>query len=225
MDTNQIRNRATAIMGKRIENSTSLLYSRKIAIFKMWLQTNYPIHINSDSNIMYSQIDSQIYMEFFASRTIKPPASIKSKRKNKTSKFQSYQHDVSGFKSAILSDMTDAKHKPSAEVMSDFKIFFAGYKREVASKKSEGEMSVTEGKSAFSFSSYIFLTGVSIKQSLDDLNTFAHLFLILCWNLIARCNSVARIRYNHITWKDDSLVRIENIYSYSRYIKCYNKRL
>lgn len=39
----------------------------------------------------------------------------------------------------------------------------------------------------------------------QELNIFARTFLILCWNLLARCISVAGLMYNHICWKDDSM--------------------
>lgn len=70
-------------------------------------------------------------------------------------------------------------------------------------------MSITEGKQPLTFQGYRFLAKLAIKQSNDfSLSIFAWVFLVLCWNLIARCNSVASIMLSHITWKNDSLVVI-----------------
>ena len=32
------------------------------------------------------------------------------------------------------------------------------------------------------------------------------MFLLFCWNLVARCVSVASLMYSHITWKEDAMV-------------------
>jgi hypothetical protein len=41
-----------------------------------------------------------------------------------------------------------------------------------------------------------------------EVSTFVQIFLILSWNLIARCHSVASILWDHISWLEDSLVII-----------------
>ena len=52
----------------------------------------------------------------------------------------------------------------------------------------------------------MFLAKQAIKSDNDySLSTFAWVFLLLCWNLIARCNSVASIMYDHLSWNQDHL--------------------
>jgi hypothetical protein len=35
---------------------------------------------------------------------------------------------------------------------------------------------------------------------------FPHLFLILCWNLLARCINVSKIMIQHMSWSQDAMV-------------------
>jgi hypothetical protein len=81
-----------------------------------------------------------------------------------------------------------------------------GYKRQVAQFKQTNVMKMTEGKVPLNFSGYRYLAAVAFKYPDYEVGMFAHLFLILCWNLIARCVSVASLMLSHITWKEDALV-------------------
>ena len=88
--------------------------------------------------------------------------------------------------------------------MSDFS---SGYKRLVADKKLNGEMEVQEGKCPITFAGYIFVAQKALKMTADfHLSMFAHLFLLLCWNLMARSVSVCTIMLQHISWEQDSMV-------------------
>ena len=67
-------------------------------------------------------------------------------------------------------------------------------------------MSVLEGKQPITFDGYIFLAQCAIESKNDfGSNNFAHIFLLLCWNLMARSISVGKIMYNHISWSGDAL--------------------
>jgi hypothetical protein len=82
----------------------------------------------------------------------------------------------------------------------------AGYKRLVAELKQNGEMSMKEGKSPLSFEGYRFIAKTAISQPRAFmLGSFAWIFLLLCWNLMARCNSVGGIMYDHIGWEQDAM--------------------
>jgi hypothetical protein len=68
-----------------------------------------------------------------------------------------------------------------------FSNFSGGYKRLIAQKKLDGEISQQEGKSPITFTAYCFLAKQALHHVRDfALGAFAHLFLILCWNLMAR---------------------------------------
>ena len=58
-----------------------------------------------------------------------------------------------------------------------------------------------------SFKGYKFLAKKALDQQVDfKVSISCHLFLILCWNLIARCISIGSLMYNHISWNLDSMV-------------------
>ena len=87
------------------------------------------------------------------------------------------------------------------------KQFFVGYVRRVAQLKQDGIMPIIEGKQAMSFKGYKFLAFKAGGQSIDyNLAIFSHLYLLLCWNLIARCVSVGGLMRNYISWVNDSMV-------------------
>jgi hypothetical protein len=65
-------------------------------------------------------------------------------------------------------------------------------------------MDTQEGKAPLSFMAYSHLAKKSM-QDITKIGSFAHLFLVLAWNLVARCTSVASLDYQHITWADDSM--------------------
>ena len=92
-----------------------------------------------------------------------------------------------------------------------FKQFFVGCVRRVAQLKQDGIMPIIEGKQAMSLKGYKFLALKAGGQSTDySLAIFSHLYLVLCWNLIARCVSVGGLMYNHISWENDSMVTTVN---------------
>ena len=88
-----------------------------------------------------------------------------------------------------------------------FASFSGGYKRHVAEKKLNGEMKMKEGMSPITFVGYVFVARQGLQQQKDyNQGTFAHLFLLLCWNLMARSVSVGSIMLQHIMWENDSLL-------------------
>ena len=104
-----------------------------------------------------------------------------------------YHHEVKGV------PMVD-------EVNRFFKQYTKGYKRKVAEARENGEMPLMEGKLPLTFQGYRLLCERSLDDA-DDVSVvlYGHLYTILCWNLIARSTSVAHLRYDHITWKDDAM--------------------
>jgi hypothetical protein len=63
----------------------------------------------------------------------------------------------------------------------------------VAELKQVGEMALVEGKRPVTFSGYQFLANKAFKQDEDLLlGIFAHSFITLSWNLMARSVSVAQ---------------------------------
>lgn len=80
-----------------------------------------------------------------------------------------------------------------------------GYKRTIAAEKKAGRMDLQEGKLPLSFVAYNHLARKSMFNCVASADAYSHLFLLLCWNLMARCTSIANINYKHIFWTDDCM--------------------
>ena len=83
------------------------------------------------------------------------------------------------------------------------KDYLKAYKTKCADLKQAGEMAVKEGKSAASFQVYRLLAKRALEQPKDIPQAiFAWTFEVLCWNLIARSNSVGGTLFQHIGWEE-----------------------
>jgi hypothetical protein len=193
-----------SIIANRTCSSTKAQYKRKVDHFKAWIVKEYPQHaINGGEDIALPDLGQDILKQFFGH--------ICRKRNRDDSyvtpiEYQSFQH-VSGYKSAIKDYYHAKRVKLSNECDSMLKDFFQGYERKIAELKQSGEKAIIEGKQPLSFSGYRFLAKKAFRQSTDHMQgIFAHFFLLLCWNLISRCVSVASLMYDHISWEEDSMV-------------------
>ena len=78
-------------------------------------------------------------------------------------------------------------------------------KRAVADNKRESGASLDEGKKSMSFEVYKRLCEVLYNRKGDD-HLFAHAFLKMEWNLMARSNKCVNMHVQHIQWRLDSLI-------------------
>jgi hypothetical protein len=185
-------NYAREVISNQVVLKTKRTYDAKLERLTQYLKQKYPEQIVSDSIVL--PLPMPIVEEFFG---------FVSQHENGKMKSIS---DVGGYCSAIAYlyrlraiDSTQTKAKLSE--------FMSGYKRLVASAKQSGEMPMQEGKQPFTFESYRMLSNIALKQEIEiGTLLFAQLYLVLCWNLMARSCSVASLMYQHITWTDDSLV-------------------
>ena len=83
--------------------------------------------------------------------------------------------------------------------------FMSGMKRVVAAKKGEYGASLYEGKKAIIFEVYKRLCEELYNEKSDD-NLFAHAFLTMEWNLMARSENCVYMHVQHIQWRSDSLI-------------------
>lgn len=194
------------IDGRKCEN-TKRQYQRKYEHFRIWMKEKYPQCIGEDGTMInLAMIEKSHLVQFFGHIC---------KKKSKTGQYlspvqyQSFQH-VSGYISAIKDYFGNQDHNLKEDIEKFLKKFFGGYMRKIAGLEQDGEMSIVEGKMPLSFRGYKYLAGkATIEKGCDDdekLCIFSHFFLLLCWNLIARCVSVGSLMYNHISWENDSLV-------------------
>src|SRR6056300_1469521 len=91
------------------------------------------------------------------------------------------------------------------EFEQDMAQFSRGIKRQVAEERAKNGKSLDEGKRPMTFECYKLMCNLLIKSDSHD-SCFAHLFLILDWNLMARADSCRNILIAHIEWRQDSLL-------------------
>ena len=86
----------------------------------------------------------------------------------------------------------------------DLKQLFKGFLRTVAMEVQNGEGRITTGKIPLTFDLY---TEICKWMQEDDTpaGKFAHLFLVLSWNLACRSSNTKTIHFHHLGWYQDSL--------------------
>ena len=201
---------ADRIIDNNLHKNTKQKYSNKIKHFSEWFQKNHmELCISLDNNeldlvaIATTPGGYQAMKEFYA---------YISKKRNKDGsekypvEHQSFEH-VSGYKSAIKNYFKSKRVQFSKESEMLQSEFFGGYKRLIAEEKQNGLRKIREGKVPLTFPVYRYIAQLALQYDRDfNCAVFAHTFLLLCWNLIARCVSVASLMYNHISWKEDAMV-------------------
>lgn len=194
------------IVDNRLKERTKKQYDRKCEALIKYLESKYPQLVGPQfgaKRFNMEGMDADIFESFFEHISKKTGADGAYLNPIKR---QSFEH-VSGYNSAIKYHYK--KHKVVfqqewSEIISEF---LGGYERLVADLKKQGVLSMKEGKLPLSFVGYNYLAKQTWNYDGSDfnLNIFAHLFLLLCWNLIARCVSVSGLMFDHISWIDDSL--------------------
>jgi hypothetical protein len=200
-----IRREADATVNARLKDNTKDKYGRNIKKWEEFVQAKQRtlwLDDDEEGHIDLEHVTPEQYQEFFGW--------VRTKRKRdgtliEPRKSQSYEH-VSGYKSAIKDYHKQRKVKMSDESENLLSMFFAGYKRQYAQMKQNGDIAMKEGKSPLTFAGYKFLARQAVTATKDfELAIFAWVFLVLCWNLMARCVSVAGIMFLHLSWEEDSL--------------------
>jgi len=115
---------------------------------------------------------------------------------------------MQGYKSALVWHYAEKGQTLDPLLNSWCDNFINGYKKTVADKKSRGVMAITEGKAPLSFSGYShicrFLATLTPTPMFNwQLIMFSWLFMVLCWNLIGRSNTVGSIMLQHMDMGGD----------------------
>ena len=125
-------------------------------------------------------------------------------RKNKKGKYLS-KGAYSGIRSALMHMYRMSGDEMNDEFRKDMGQFISGMKRLVTKSKLDEGASLDEGKKPMSFDVYKTMCDLLLRDGGEDA-AFAHLFLILEWNLMARSKNCTKMHVNHIQWREDSLV-------------------
>lgn len=120
--------------------------------------------------------------------------------------YYSFQH-INGYWSAFSYYIKDVMHHNVPESMRlKIKRFLAGYERRIEKLKTNGEMAIDSGKAPLSFGGVRFLGRVAFTSAIDvSLGISVHLFMLLSWNLLARCISIASLCFDHFSWAEDCM--------------------
>ena len=201
-------NLADEIIAGRKCTNTKVQYGRKVEHFKKWISEVNPDCMSSDSTLNLHLIDTSQLQQFLGHICKKKNA--KGEYLSPTV-YQAFQH-VSGYKSAIKDYYSTKNVKFSLESGRMMEHFFKGYNRKIAQMKQDGFIPLIEGKQPISFKGYKFLASKALDQLVDyNISISCHLFLVLCWNLIARCVSVGSLMYDHVSWSLDALVIVSRL--------------
>ena len=209
---NESKARAATIMAGKRKSNTLYNYENKFKnVFLPFMDSNYPQTfslpgegIEFEPDILLKKVTPDMIIDFFGTVMIK---NDKHGNPLVPKKHQSYSH-VSGYNSSIKSYYDKRKVPITPELDKTIKDFLMGYKRQVATLKQNGEMKVTEGKAAISFDGYRLIANAALKQTTDfPLAIFAWLFIVLSWNIMARCNTTSSIMFDHLQWSGDCLVQ------------------
>lgn len=207
---------AQDILDQMLAPNTKKQYANKIKHFEEWVEMCHPECLVDDAEtgglaVSYELVSANILQCFLGHVSRKLKASGK-RAKGAPYEYMdppelnSVQH-VNGYKSAIVNQYKVRKIPLDIDRSTMFSGMMQGYKRTVQKKKQDGEMSMTEGKFPLSFSGYRFLAKKAMSQTTDfALAIFAHVFLLFCWNMIARSVSVSSLMFQHFSWEEDAMV-------------------
>ena len=98
---------------------------------------------------------------------------------------------VGGYRSAVKYIYEQQKVDFPAVLEKGLERFTGAYKRVKNKRKQDGDEDPDEGKMPMQFSGYQWLATEAMRSDADfSQATFAHSFVTLCWNLIARSTNV-----------------------------------
>jgi hypothetical protein len=105
-------------------------------------------------------------------------------------------------KSALVERLREAGLPKPSDLDARLKEYMRGVARDDSNRRQRGEVRSRVGKDEMDFSVYRWLAGRFLQEG----DTFAHLFLLLTWNLINRAVNTKEMLYSHLQWKEDALV-------------------
>lgn len=210
--------RARGIIAGKTKDNTKSKYEKAFKnSFVPFIASKYPEFLHDpedegdgrqfqyfDRDVDLDRVSEEAFSEFFGYISVKRDK--RTKEALNPVKHQSYSH-VSGYNSAIRSFFKHRRIDMDRNIDTTIKEFLAGYKRKVATLKQNGEMKLQEGKSPISYDGYRLIVNKALSARNDfSLAIFAWVFIVLTWNIMARCNTTSGIMYDHIKWENDSLV-------------------
>lgn len=191
-----------AVLDKRIVDRTRKSYDAAIKKLIEWLQVEYPRCVEENSKGVHLKLplSVDVFLAYLSS------VQYVHENGQQTATLRS-----GSFMNTVASALKDYYKERGLNRGEAFEVqlskFMAGHRRMLAIAKQDGSMNPVEGKRPITFHGYHKLAKFAIlQQSSRTGSLFAHLFIVLSWNLFARSHSVAELLYNHFEWKEDSLL-------------------
>lgn len=222
MNSDSISSRLIQIRRNMITADTRRIYLSSSAKFLFWLYTAKPALILTPFRVQVVQRHREI-----SKKTIEREISLHLEPSCPPIDFSLFSIDV--FMEWILSirqsaDGTDAvafgalnSHRSalfnlfrdygiqfSVSQEKSLKEYFKGLKREMARSRGQSHARIETGKDPLQFKDLKIICSQLLRSG-DREAIFAHLFLLLTWNLMCRSSNTVQLRYNHMRWKDDCL--------------------
>ena len=110
-----------------------------------------------------------------------------------------------GIRSSIVYLFTMSNLSPPPEFRDRMTTLLKGLKRTIVEQKVAAGEVLEEGKDAMSFACLKLLCQKFVEGNRDEYH-FAHIFLLLEWNLIARSDNVSNLHVNDFEFEGDSLL-------------------
>jgi integrase len=185
---------AQQVLESRVTESTRNTYNCYMRKFRNWLSTHCPTYLSNNEIVI--PLPGEVILSYLASIQKNP----------QTNKLVSISALVSA-QSAIADYYKSKKQTISDSILTEIQCFMAGHRRMVQAAKQSGNLPMFEGKRQITFTLFCAIATFSIvTQSARIGSLYPHLFTILCWNLFARSNSVATLRFHHFDWKEDCML-------------------
>jgi hypothetical protein len=107
--------------------------------------------------------------------------------------------------SALVFLIVEKKWNCHSETVDKINRYRGAHKRKMTKKKVEAGQGTETGKRPFTLEGLKVLCRRAMREDVLDNRSFVWLFILLAWNLCARNQNVATLRYNHLAMRDDGL--------------------
>lgn len=179
-----------AIRKRRLAVRSRVNYKGGLNKFRDWLIEFEPQEVQDGEIIL--PIAPSVFLDFIVDNKYK-----------KNGELMSFS-TLSGYRSALANLHKEKKIDQSKDFQSQVSEFFAGLKRTHQDQKDSGERKAKEGKAALSFRGYRATAMAALKHSQGGY-IFMHVFVLLAWNLISRCNNITNLHLAHLSWSEDAM--------------------
>ncbi len=177
------------ISGQRIADSTRKNYASKMKTWKKWLEEHRPQYVANSEVVL--PLDEQTMLGFFGYISYKDVAKTKLRAAS----------TIYSYYSALKFQYSERKIAWNGTI--ELQNFLDGYQNKVAQARETGILPTFEGKQPLSMKAYSLIASYALRSNECH---YAHLYLVLCWNLMGRTSSIGALHYSNIGWSNDCLM-------------------